>query len=170
MSRLSESQLRARLKRLKLLSLDTDGVLTDGGVYFTDRGEEMRKFNIKDGLGMQRVQGVGVKILMMTGSIAPAIEHRARALGVDRIYLDTRDKLARLVSVCDELKIDLSEVAHVGDDLTDVKLFEAVGIPMTVADGVPEVLAMAHYVTQRRGGDAAVREICDLIVEAKTET
>ncbi|MCD6075936.1 MAG: putative 3-deoxy-D-manno-octulosonate 8-phosphate phosphatase [Rhodospirillales bacterium] len=161
--------LRARLKRLKLLSLDTDGVLTDGGVYFTDSGEEMRKFNIKDGLGMQRVQRTGVMILMMTGSIAPAIEHRARALGVDRVYLDTRDKLARLVEVCDELKIDLGEVAHVGDDLTDLKLFEVVGCPITVADGVAEVRALAHYVTERRGGDAAVREICDLIVEAKAE-
>lgn len=163
-------ELGDRLKRLKLLSLDTDGVLTDGGVYFTDAGDEMRKFNIKDGLGIQRVQRAGVTVLMMTGSIAPAIEHRARALGVDRVYLDTRDKRARLIEVCDELKIDLSEVAHVGDDLTDIGLFEVVGCPMTVADGVAEVRALAHYVTERRGGDAAVREICDMIVEAKAQS
>jgi 3-deoxy-D-manno-octulosonate 8-phosphate phosphatase (KDO 8-P phosphatase) len=161
--------LRGRLKRLRLLSLDTDGVLTDGGIYFTDAGDELRKFNVKDGLGIQRAQRAGVVVVMMTASVAPAIAHRARALGVDHVYLDTRDKHARLVKVCDDLKIDLGDVAHVGDDLTDLALFAVVGCPMTVADGVNEVRALAHYVTERKGGDGAVREICDLIVEAKAE-
>ncbi len=170
MIRKIDKDLRAKLKRLRLLSLDTDGVLTDGGIYFTDSGDEMRKFNVKDGLGVQRVQRAGVVVVMMTASIAPAIAHRAHALGIERMYLDTRDKLARLVSVCDELKIDLEDVAHVGDDLTDLSLFGAVGCPMTVADAVNEIQALAHYVTERKGGDAAVREICDLIVEAKAES
>ena len=164
-----DKELRAKLKRLRLLSLDTDGVLTDGGIYFTDAGDELRKFNVKDGLGIQRAQRAGVVVVMMTASTAPAIAHRARALGVEHIYLDTRDKLARIVKICDDLEIDLEDVAHVGDDLTDIALFEAVGCPMTVADGVNEARALAQYIAERRGGDAAVREICDLIVEAKTE-
>ena len=80
--------LRRRLKRVRLLSLDTDGVLTDGGIYFTDAGDELRKFNVKDGLGIQRAQAAGIIVVMMTSSVAPAIAHRGKALGVDHIFLE----------------------------------------------------------------------------------
>ena len=162
--------LRRRLKRVRLLSLDTDGVLTDGGIYFTDAGDELRKFNVKDGLGIQRAQAAGIIVVMMTSSVAPAIAHRGKALGVDHIFLETRDKLDRLVRLCDALKIDLEDVAHVGDDLTDLPVFTAVGCPMTVADCVDEVRRRAVYVADKKGGDGAVREICDLLVAAKQET
>jgi 3-deoxy-D-manno-octulosonate 8-phosphate phosphatase (KDO 8-P phosphatase) len=166
---MSES-LKTRMKRVRLLSLDTDGVLTDGGIYFTDAGDELRKFNVKDGLGIQRAQRAGMKVVVMTSSVAPAIGHRARALGVDFVFLEVHDKLAKLTQVCDQLKIDFSEVAHVGDDLTDLAVFEAVGCPMTPNDGVAEAKKRAIYVTNAKGGEGAVREICDLLVQAKAES
>ena len=164
MPKLTKEQFLERLSGIKLLSLDTDGVLTDGGLYYTDDGEELRKFNVKDGLGIQRVQAAGVKVAIITSSSTPSIAHRGRRLGVDYVFLDCEDKLATLVRICDEMGIDLNQVGHVGDDLNDLAVFGAVGCPMAVADATDEALTSVLFVTKKKGGDGAVREICDLIV------
>jgi len=164
MPKLTKEQFLERLSGIKLLSLDTDGVLTDGGLYYTDDGEELRKFNVKDGLGIQRVQAAGVKVAIITASSTPSIAHRGRRLGVDYVFLDCEDKLATLVRICDEMGIDLNQVGHVGDDLNDLAVFGAVGCPMAVADATDEALTSVLFVTKKKGGDGAVREICDLIV------
>ena len=143
MNRLTKKQFLERLSGIKLLSLDTDGVLTDGGLYFTDDGEELRKFNVKDGLGIQRLQESGVKVAIITASSTPAIAHRGRRLGVDYVFLECEDKLATIVRICDEMGIDLNQVGHVGDDLNDVPVFGAVGCPMTVKDATDEALSAA---------------------------
>jgi len=167
MSGLTHAQFLESLSGLKLLSLDTDGVLTDGGLYYTDDGEELRKFNVKDGMGMKRAQAAGVKIAIITASSTPSIAHRGQRLGVDYVFLDCEEKLATLVRICDELGIDLDQVGHVGDDLNDLPVLEAVGCPMTVADATDEAIEAALFVTKKKGGEGAVREICDLIVSAK---
>jgi 3-deoxy-D-manno-octulosonate 8-phosphate phosphatase (KDO 8-P phosphatase) len=164
MPKLTKEQFLERLSGIKLLSLDTDGVLTDGGLYYTDDGEELRKFNVKDGLGIQRVQAAGVKVAIITASSTPSIAHRGRSLGVDYVFLDCEDKLATLVRISDEMGIDLDQVGHVGDDLNDLPVFGAVGCPMAVADATDEALTSVLFVTKKKGGDGAVREICDLIV------
>ena len=169
MHQLTEQQFLERLGDIKLLSLDTDSVLTDGGIYFTDDGEEFRKFNVKDGLGIKRVQGIDVKVAIITASSTPSIAHRGRRLGVDYVVLDCEDKLATLVRICDELSIDLNQVGHVGDDLNDLPVLNAVGCPMTVSNASEEVLSSALYKTKRKGGEGAVREICDLIVSTKKQ-
>ena len=167
MPKLTKEQFLERLSGIKLLSLDTDGVLTDCGLYYTDDGEELRKFNVKDGLGIQRVQAAGVKVAIITASSTPSIAHRGRHLGVDYVFLDCEDKLATLVRICDEMGIDLNQVGHVGDDLNDLPVFGAVGCPMAVADATDKALASVSFVTKKKGGDGAVREICDLIVSVK---
>jgi 3-deoxy-D-manno-octulosonate 8-phosphate phosphatase (KDO 8-P phosphatase) len=169
MNKLTEQQFLKRLAGIKLLSLDTDGVLTDGGIYFTDDGEELRKFNVKDGLGIKRAQASGLKVAIITSSSTPSISHRGRRLGVDYVFLDCEDKLGTLVKICDELRIDLNQVGHVGDDLNDIPVLEAVGCPMTVSDASDEVLSSALFVTKRKGGEGAVREICDLIISIKKQ-
>jgi 3-deoxy-D-manno-octulosonate 8-phosphate phosphatase (KDO 8-P phosphatase) len=156
-----------RLSGLKLLSLDTDGVLTDGGLYYTDDGTEIRKFNVKDGMGIQRVQQAGVMVAIITASSSPSITHRGNKLGVDYVFLDCKQKLDVLLQICDETGIDLEQVGHVGDDLNDIPVMEAVGCPMTVADAEMEVVSTAIFVTKKKGGEGAVREICNLIVAAK---
>ena len=163
---LSRAALVERLKGVKLLSLDVDGVLTDGGLYYTDDGQQLRKFNVKDGMGLQRVQAVGVEVAVISAAKAPAILRRGESLGLRHVLVDRDDKLAALLEVCGELGIDLADAAHMGDDLNDLAVLEAVGLPLSVADAVPETRAAAAYVTERRGGDGAVREICDLMVAA----
>ncbi len=166
-AKLSAADLKERLAGLKLLSLDTDGVLTEGGIYFTDSGDELRKFNVKDGMGMKIAQAAGVQLAIITASSTPSIGHRANRLGVDHVFLAVEDKAQTLTKLCDELEISPDQVAHVGDDVNDIPVLEMVGVPMSVADAIPAVQDTACYITQKNGGDGAVREICDLIAAAK---
>jgi len=166
MPKLDRSTLIERLKRVRLLTLDVDGVLTDGGLYLDDRGHQLRKFNVKDGMGMQRALAAGVEVALITASDTDAIRHRARILGIRHALVGVDDKLSALRPLCNNLGIDMTEVAHMGDDLNDLPVLAAVGLPLTVADAVSEVLAAVAFVTERPGGGGAVREICDLIVAA----
>lgn len=165
--KLTRDALVERLKGIRLLSLDVDGVLTDGGLYYADDGSQMRKFNVKDGMGMKRARKAGVELAIISASETPSIRHRGTVLGLDHVHVGVEDKLGTLNAVCARLNIGLDQVAHIGDDLNDIPVLEIIGLPMTVSDAIPEVLEIAAYVTAKKGGDGAVREICDLIVEAK---
>jgi len=153
----------ARFAQIKLLALDVDGVLTDGGLYYTETGEELKKFNVKDGLGLKRVMQRGVTVAILSSSEAQATLHRSQRLGISHVFIGVEDKLEQLKTLCDQLEVDLAQVAYVGDDLVDLAVMQAVGCPIAVADAMPENQAVAIYMTQRRGGDGAVREVCDLI-------
>jgi 3-deoxy-D-manno-octulosonate 8-phosphate phosphatase (KDO 8-P phosphatase) len=160
--------LLQRLARVKLLSLDVDGVLTDGGLYFTDDGHQFRKFNVKDGMGMQRVRDAGIEVAILSAGSSSAVEERAKSLGIQHVFIGVADKLAVISRLCQDLGIGLDDVGHVGDDLNDVPMLSAVGCPISVSDAVSEAREAAVFVTERRGGDGAVREICDLLLVART--
>ena len=166
-TRVPSQELLDRLAAVRLLTLDVDGVLTDGGLYYTDDGVIMRRFNVKDGLGIKRVQAAGIAVALISAGPACGIERRGRDLGIAHVYSGVGDKLAKATMLCGELGYELAEVAHVGDDLTDLPLLAAVGCPLTVADAVPEVREAAVFVTERGGGNGAVREICDLLLAAR---
>ena len=166
--KLSRKNILEYLASIELLSLDTDGVLTDGGIYFNDAGEEIRKFNVKDGMGIKLAQTKGVKVVIITSSSTPSIRHRAVALGVDHVYLGVSDKREKLTELCADLRLSFDQVVHMGDDLNDIPVMEIVGCPISVADAVQDTIATALFVTDKKGGDGAVREVCDLIVSAKT--
>ncbi|MEK9751927.1 MAG: HAD hydrolase family protein [Rhodospirillaceae bacterium] len=155
-----------RLGRIRLLSLDVDGVLTDGGIYYTDSGDTFRKFNAQDGMGLARLRNSGVTITIISAGAPGAIEHRARRLGIKHVFTDVADKLATLGGLVGELSLEMAEVAHMGDDVNDLPLMQAAGLAIAPANAVPEVLNAAAIVTTRRGGDGAVREICDAILKA----
>lgn len=165
--KLNHQEIIDRLAGVKLLSLDVDGVLTDGGLYYTDEGRVSRKFNTKDGLGMQRVMKAGVKIAIISAGSTASILHRGKGLGVDYVFNGVDNKLVTLQKIATEMGIELSDVAHVGDDLNDMPILEAIGCPLSVADAMHTPKEMALYVTERKGGDGAVREICDLIMASK---
>lgn len=165
--RLAAAALAARLKDIRLLSLDVDGVLTDGGLYYADDGSQLRKFNVKDGMGMQMARKAGVEVAIVTASDTPSITHRGHKLGLVEVHVGVEDKLATLQEMAGRLGISLSQVAHVGDDVNDIPVLEAVGLPLTVADAVDAVLDRVAHATLRKGGEGAVREICDAIVAAK---
>lgn len=166
--KLSTAEAEARLSQIKLLSLDVDGVMTDGGLYYTDEGVQFRKFNVKDGLGIKRAIGAGVQVCIISASKATSTLSRADHLGIQHVRIGAQDKLAELREIAAELGIGLENVAHMGDDLTDRELMLGVGMGLTVVDAMPEVIDVAHYVTRKPGGKGAVREICDMLVAANT--
>ena len=166
--RLSRDDLIQRLKGVRLLSLDVDGVLTDGSLYYAEDGSQLRKFNVKDGMGMKAVRKAGVEVAIITASKTAAIHHRGEVLGIPHVFVGVDDKLTTLNGLCATLGIGLDAVVHIGDDVNDLPVLRAVGLPITVADAVDPVLDVARYVTTRKGGEGAVREICDLIGRART--
>ncbi len=168
-SKLTAGELQKRLAGIKLLTLDVDGVLTDGGVYYADDGAQLRKFNVKDGMGIKIAMAAGVVVALVTQSTTPSIRHRGEQLGVDHVLLGVEDKLAAVRGLCGEMGIALDCVAHMGDDVNDIALLGAVGCPMTVADGVAEVLELAVFVSERGGGGGAVRQVCELLARAKAK-
>lgn len=170
MPKLTQGELQDALKRVQLLSLDVDGVLTDGGLYYTESGEELKRFNIKDGMGLKLLMQAGVEVAIISANSSKSTLHRARKLGIQRVHIGIENKLEVLESICAELGFSMTQVAHVGDDLNDLPIFAAIGLRLTVADAMPENQVLAHYVTDKNGGDGAVREICDMIRQAKTTT
>lgn len=164
MVNISETELRLRLANVKLLALDVDGVLTDGGLYYTDSGEEMKKFNVKDGLGLKLIMQAGIVVAIITASSANATRHRAKRLGIPHVFVGVDNKLSVLRQLCEDLRFDLSQVAYVGDDINDLPIMGSVGCPLTVADAILANRERAIYVTQLAGGRGAVREICELLL------
>ena len=154
----------AKFSQVKLLALDVDGVLTDGGLYYTDSGAEFKKFNVKDGLGIKLLSQKAIEVAIITSSHCQSTLHRADRLGIRYVFIGVEDKLTQLKLLCEELGIELADVAYIGDDLVDLPVMRSVGCPIAVADAMPQNLEAAIYVTQKRGGDGAVREICDLLI------
>ena len=152
-----------KLAKVKLLSLDVDGVLTDGGIYYTDTGDSFRKFNAKDGMGIAHLQKIGVSVAIISMGMPGAIDHRAKRLGIKYVYTNVADKAVSMHEIIADLGINMSEVAHIGDDINDLPLFDVAGLTIAVADAMDEVKETADIVTTKNGGAGAVREIADLI-------
>ncbi len=160
-----DADLVARFRAVKLLSLDLDGTLTDGGLYYAEDGSELRKYQVQDGYGMLLVKDIGIELALITRSDTPAIQKRIDRLKIRFGRMGVHDKLPVLKDICAELGIGLHQVCHVGDDVNDLGVLGAVGLPVAVANARPQVKQVAAYITEARGGDGAVREVCDLLLE-----
>ncbi len=156
-----------RANDVRLLVLDVDGVLTDGRLYFTARGEEMKCFHVRDGAGIVRLLRAGVQVAVISGRSSRAVERRMSELGVTWVRQGIEDKQAALRELLDILGLTVQSVACMGDDLADLPLFEVARLAVTVADAHPSVKSRAHFITQANGGQGAVREVCDLIMESQ---
>ena len=156
-----------KARAIKLLVLDVDGVLTDGRLWYGNSGEELKAFNIQDGLGIKLLQRAGVEVAIITGRTSQLVARRGAELGIKHIVQGREDKLVALRALCTELNIELSEIAYAGDDLPDLSAIAAVGLGIAVANAMPYVAQYAAHKTVRCGGDGAVREICDLIIQAQ---
>ncbi|MDX5378212.1 MAG: HAD hydrolase family protein [Halomonas sp.] len=156
-----------RLRRIRLLALDVDGVLTDGRLYFQADGVEIKAFHTQDGLGLKLLRRAGLQVAFLTGRESPMVSHRAAALGIDHVYQSCEDKLATLRELCTRKGIELEQVAYCGDDLPDLAAIQRAGVGITVPNTPVYIRDMADYVTERSGGHGAVREICDLLLEAQ---
>ena len=164
----SKDGLKA-LKSIKLLCCDIDGVMTDGGLYYGPEGQVMVKFNVLDGMGIKLIQKIGIKTCFVTMSNNKIIQSRAEVLGIDYCFMGITDKRQKIEELTKELSIDLSDTAHIADDVNDLSLLEIVGCAIAVPNAVKKVKEIAHFMTSQSGGKGAVRELCDCILEAKQE-
>jgi 3-deoxy-D-manno-octulosonate 8-phosphate phosphatase (KDO 8-P phosphatase) len=160
-------QLYDRARKIRLLVLDVDGVLTDGSIIYTAAGEEIKIFHVRDGHGLRLVQQAGIEVALITGRQSPAVAHRARNLQISHLFQGIRDKLAVLRSLQAELGISPAETAVMGDDLVDLPILLPAGLAVAVADAPQEVKARVHLVTTAPGGRGAVRELCELLLQAQ---
>ena len=156
-----------RLAKMKILVMDVDGVLTDGGMYYCTCGGEMKKFNTRDGMGIARLKKAGTITAFITSENTEIVERRAQKLSIDHVYRGVTDKSAALDSILVKEHCTAQEVVYIGDDLNDLEIMRRVGVAITVPDGNSVIKRMAHYVTIHRGGEGAVREVCDMIEAAR---
>ncbi len=163
--------MRARratpLERMELLILDVDGVLTDGRLYFGARGDALKAFHVRDGHGIKLLMAAGVAVAALSGRRSGAVAARMKELGVPHVVQGCGDKVAALRRLTGRLKIDPLNCACIVDDTPDLPLMSAVGFACAVADAHPLVLDAAHWATRARGGEGAVRELCDAILRAR---
>ncbi len=156
-----------KAKEVKLLLLDVDGVLTDSSIVYGSAETELKTFSTKDGFGIRILQEAGVEVGIITARKSEAVARRAKDLKLAHVYQGMPNKIEAFEKIIAELNIEPQHIAYMGDDWLDLPLLIRVGFAATVADGVPEVKEVAHYVTKQPGGRGAVRELCELIIEAK---
>ena len=156
-----------RAKDLKLMIFDVDGVMTDGTLYYSERGEELKAFNIQDGLGIKMLRLSGVEVALITGRKSRAVELRAANLGIAHLYQGVEDKREAHAALLAQLRLATEQSGCMGDDLPDLPLVTRCGFAATVPAAPEALKTRAHYVTRASGGHGAVREVCELILRAQ---
>jgi len=155
--------LRDRIKKLKLIITDIDGVLTDGSLYYTEKGETIKVFNVLDGLGIKILQGMGLEIGVISGRNSSPLSVRLKELGIEEVFTGRYSKLEIYEEIKRRKKLKDEEICFVGDDIVDLPVMERVGFPVAVRNAVEEVKKVALYITNAEGGRGAIREVAELI-------
>ncbi len=164
---MSQKDIKEILKRIKLLILDVDGVLTDGGIILDNEGNEFKAFNVRDGHGIKMLQKAGISVAIITGRYSKVVERRAQELGITHIYQRCHNKLVAYNDILERLGIHDSEVAYIGDDVVDIPILKRVGLPVCVRDGHEGAKSYSLYITKKPAGKGAVREVCEMIINAR---
>lgn len=160
-------ELLEKAAKIKLLICDVDGVLSDGKVYFGNDGEELKNFNIKDGLGIKLMQRNGIQVAIITGRQSNIVDHRASELGINLVYQGRSDKRATFDEIATKLGLTHDQIAHIGDDLPDLPLMQKSGLGICVADAYHFLIKNADWTTPHNGGEGAVRDVSDLLLTAQ---
>lgn len=164
---ITDDELARRARLLDWLLLDVDGVLTDGRMLYGAKGEQLKVFHVRDGLGLRLAQRAGLKVGILSGRGSPALEYRARELGIDALIQERSDKDAAFAEFLAEQGTAAERVAYIGDDVLDLPVLRRCALSFAPADAVPEVLERVDRVLRCRGGKAVVRELCELILRAR---
>ncbi len=159
--------LQAILRRIRLFATDVDGVLTDAGMYYSESGDEWKKFNTRDGMGIKLLQRAGLVTAIITQESTKIVMRRAQKLTIPEVHQGAYDKLAVLKDLIARHGLTMEQVAYIGDDVNDLQVLGAVGFSASPADGMPPVLKTVRYVCKKNGGEGAVREVADLILAAQ---
>jgi len=162
-----KAELVEKAKKIKLLLLDVDGVLTDGRIIYDSSGRDTKFFDVHDGLGVYALKRAGIKTILITAKGSRAIKPRARDMQVEAVFENVSPKTAALDKILRKYKVNPEELCFVGDDLVDLCLMKRVGLPIAVFNAAPEIKQAASYVTLRLGGRGAVREVAELILKAQ---
>jgi 3-deoxy-D-manno-octulosonate 8-phosphate phosphatase (KDO 8-P phosphatase) len=163
--------LHEKLANIKILFTDCDGVLTDGGVYYGENGEALKKFNIKDGMGAERLRNIaGIPTGIITGEFSPSVIKRAEKLKITELHLGAKDKPAVLKEILVRLNLKGEEVAYIGDDTNDLEVMKLCGFTACPADAISFVKETADYVCTTKGGEGCFRELAELIILSYLET
>jgi len=158
-----------RARKIRLVAMDVDGVLTDAGMYYTETGDELKKFNTRDGMGVALARQAGLKTAILTRESTKLVERRGAKMRIDHVFLGITDKLTCMRELLGQLGLTLDQVAYIGDDVNDYELLCHVGLAAAVRDASRLPKSVAHYITEAKGGEGAVRELCELILEAQHE-
>lgn len=156
-----------RLKHIRLFATDVDGVLTDAGMYYSESGEELKKFNTRDGMGIKLLQKAGLITALVTQERTKLVARRGEKLMIPEVHQGVMDKLSLVREMAERHGLSMDQVAYMGDDINDLSTLQAVGFSATPADGLPQVLAVVDYVCTKKGGEGAVREIVEMILQAQ---
>ena len=156
------------LQDIRLFATDVDGVLTDAGMYYAESGDEWKKFNTRDGMGLKLLQKAGIITAIVTQERTKLVTRRAEKLAIPELHQGVLDKLSLVREMAARHGLTLSQVAYIGDDVNDLETLKEVGFSAAPADGMPQVIAVVDYVCQKKGGEGAVREICEMILDAKS--
>ncbi len=161
--------LGRKASRIELLLTDCDGVLTDGNVYYSERGEEMKRFSIRDGMGVERLRGLaGVETGVLSGENSGPLRKRLEKLHIAEAHLGVADKEAALRGILERRRLDPDQVAYIGDDVNDLAVLKRVGLSACPADAMPAVLRVADYVCRQDGGRGAFREFAEVLIKGRT--
>ena len=164
-------QLKNKINKIKLVLTDNDGVLTDTGVYYSDKGEIFKRFSIRDGMGVERLRNIlGIETGIITGEISGSIKMRAQKLKIKELLLGIKEKHMLLAEIQIRNNIKPENIAYIGDDVNDIELMKLVGFTASPADAMPEIRNMVDYVCEQKGGHGAFREFAELIISIKSNT
>ncbi|MGQ9819488.1 MAG: KdsC family phosphatase [Candidatus Kapaibacteriales bacterium] len=162
-----EDKVIEKLKKIKLLAMDVDGTLTNGQVYYSRNGEELKAFSIRDGLGLEILQNNGISTCIITSEASQIISARATRLKIKHVILASKNKKRDLLNLAEEVGIKIDEFAFIGDDLNDISAIEVVGFSACPSNAIKYVREKVDYICKNEGGNGAVREVVELILEAK---
>jgi 3-deoxy-D-manno-octulosonate 8-phosphate phosphatase (KDO 8-P phosphatase) len=162
-----KKSIKEKLKRIKLLILDVDGVMTDGRIIMDNEGIESKNFDVRDGHGIKILQRYGIKVAILTGRQSKVVEYRAKDLEIDDVYQGALNKKDVFEIILEKHKLSAGETAFMGDDIVDIPVLKSVGFSAAVADALDVVKKSVDYVTKNRGGRGAVRELCEMILQAQ---
>lgn len=164
--KLSANHIR-KIKAIKLLILDVDGVMTDGKIIYDDDGKEIKIFDVKDGHGIKLLMRAGIDVAIITARESKVVLHRAKNLGIEIVYQKAMDKVVAFEDILKKKQLSPQEAAYIGDELVDIPLLHRVGFAVAVKDAVEDVKKHVDYITAKSGGCGAVREICELILKVQ---
>lgn len=166
---MNKNHSNGKAAKIRLLLTDVDGVLTDNGVYYSEAGEVMKRFSIRDGMGVERLRKLcGIETGIITGELSPSVARRAEKLGIVELHLGVKDKLGKLSEILERTQLEWSEIAYIGDDVNDLEVLEKAGLSACPADAMDSVCCMVNYVCENKGGYGAFREFAEWLIKGRS--